>query len=140
MADFDGAKFGQWLRANVAPPATYPFGNGQCALHVRLALAAAGLVPATHPADAKDWGPTLLTLGFAATPAAAYTAAAGDICVIQPTSACPDGHMEGYDGQNWISDFVQRAFWPGPSFRAELPAYVVYRWPGAGMGGGERAS
>lgn len=135
MADFDATKFGQWLRANVADPQTHPFGNGQCALNVRQALAAGGLVPAVHPVEAKDWGPTLLTLGLAALPQAGYAPAAGDVCVIQPTSVCPDGHIEGYDGQNWISDFVQREFWPGPSFRIELPAYVIYRWFAAGGGG-----
>jgi len=38
----------------------------------------------------------------------------GDIAVIQPTSAgnCA-GHIEGYDGSAWISDFIQSGFWPG---------------------------
>ena len=53
----------------------------------------------------------------------------GDIAVIQATQDCKDGHIEAYDGTEWISDFIQkRGFWPGPSFRAETPDYVIYRW------------
>jgi hypothetical protein len=87
------------------------------------------LVPASHPLKAKDWGPTLIALGFVPIPNAGYTPKPGDIAVIQSTTASDAGHIEGYDGQNWISDFVQREFWPGPSFRIEKPAYIIYRWP-----------
>lgn len=50
--------------------------------------------------------------------------------MIQGTSESKDGHIQGYDSaaRQWISDFVQmRDFWPGPSFRNEKPAFVVYR-------------
>jgi hypothetical protein len=126
MAEFDKQRFASYLRENVAPQ---EFGEGKCARHVRLALADAGLVPASHPVSAKDWGPTLEALGFTAEgdPSAAVL---GDIAVIQATSDSADGHIEGYDGHEWISDFVQkRGFWPGPTFRAEMPDYVLYRWP-----------
>ncbi len=62
MAAFDRQRFASYLRDNVSPA---QFGEGKCALHVRLALAAAGLVPESHPVSAKDWGPTLEALGFA---------------------------------------------------------------------------
>jgi hypothetical protein len=128
MASFDKQRFVSFLRENVSPA---QFGEGKCALHVRLALAAAGLVPATHPVSAKDWGATLETLGFAPVLGDPANAVLGDIAVIQTTSESRDGHIEGFDGTEWISDFVQkRGFWPGPSFRAEQPAFVLYRWPG----------
>jgi hypothetical protein len=127
MVAFDKQRFVSYLRANVSPA---QFGEGKCALHVRLALAAAGLVPAAHPVSAKDWGPTLETLGFVVLHGDAADAQLGDIAVIQGTSGSTDGHIEGYDGTEWISDFVQkRGFWPGPTFRAEQPPFVLYRWP-----------
>lgn len=126
MTTFDKQHFVTYLRNNVSPA---EFGEGRCALHVRLALAAAGLVPGSHPASAKDWGPTLETLGFTQGPGDPADAQLGDIAVIQATSASGDGHIEAYDGTHWISDFVQtRGFWPGPSYRAETPAFVLYRW------------
>jgi hypothetical protein len=52
----------------------------------------------------------------------------GDIVVIQPTKhGNPAGHIAGYDGKDWISDFVQRGFWPGSAYEKEKPGYVVYR-------------
>jgi hypothetical protein len=127
MATFDKQRFASWLRANVSPA---QFGEGKCALHVRLALAAAGLVPESHPVSAKDWGPTLEALGFNPVQGDDPDAVLGDVAVIQSTSDCRDGHIEGYDGTEWISDFVQkRGFWPGPTYRAETPAYIIYRWP-----------
>ncbi len=127
MATFDMKAFATFLKANVSKS---PFGEGACAKHVRLALAAGGLKPATWPVAAKDWSPTLMALGFKALPANGHLPAKlGDIAVIQTTSESKYGHIEGYDGSNWISDFAQREFWPGPSFRSETPAFMVYRWP-----------
>jgi len=127
MAAFDRQRFVSYLRDNVSPA---QFGEGKCALHVRLALADAGLVPESHPVSAKDWGPTLETLGFTQVPGDDSEAVLGDIAVIQATSDSEHGHIEGYDGTEWISDFVQkRGFWPGPTFRAEKPAFVLYHWP-----------
>ena len=52
----------------------------------------------------------------------------GDIVVIQPTKhGNPAGHIAGYDGKDWISDFVQHGFWPGTAYAKEKPNYVVYR-------------
>jgi len=52
----------------------------------------------------------------------------GDIVVMEPTKHGDQaGHIAGYDGKNWVSDFVQRGFWPGPAYEKEKPSYVVYR-------------
>jgi hypothetical protein len=125
MPVIDSQKFAAALKTNALPP----FGQGRCARFVRLALEAAGADTTGHPVDAKDWGPTLLHIGFKPVPEDGYTVQLGDIAVIQSTSESVPGHIEGFDGTNWVSDFVQQAFWPGPSFRKEKPAYVVYRWP-----------
>jgi len=129
MAGFDKQRFVTFLRANVSPQ---QFGEGRCAKFVRLVLADAGLVPKSHPVSAKDWGPTLVSLGFVALAAGDTDYQLGDVAVIQGTSESNDGHIQGDDSaaRQWISDFVQkRDFWPGRSFRNEKPALVVYRRP-----------
>ena len=127
MATFDKDKFSSALNANALPP----FGQGKCAAYVRMALEAAGLDSSGHPISAKDWGPTLLRMGFfvADNGLTCFPPTKGDVVVIQRTSASSDGHMAGYDGTKWISDFVQREMWPGPSYRNEKPTHAFYRWP-----------
>jgi hypothetical protein len=52
----------------------------------------------------------------------------GDVAVIKATTHHKSGHIQGYDGKNWISDFVQKnGFWPGKEYREEIPDYVIYR-------------
>lgn len=124
---FDKSRFCRFLRANVSPA---QFGEGKCARYVRVALADAGLVPASHPVSAKDWGPTLESLGFIATDSDGSDARPGDVVVIQPPRGERHGHIAGFDGTNWISDFVQmRGLYPGPAYRAEEPDFTIYRWP-----------
>ncbi|WLI90647.1 CHAP domain-containing protein [Massilia sp. R2A-15] len=106
------------------------FGRGLCARYVRQALEDGGADTAGHPVSAKDWGPTLLRIGFQPIDIASidgFVPQKGDVAVIQATSAHPHGHIQGFDGKNWISDFVQAAFWPGPAYRRETPPSAVYR-------------
>ncbi len=123
----DLLKFATQLRSNADKAG---FGKGKCAYYVRLALASAGATTLGHPVHAKDWGPLLVKNEFgtvlAVTPSS-FTPELGDIAVIQATSTSKSGHIQGYDGRNWISDFVQKEFWPGPTYRTERPAYVIYR-------------
>jgi hypothetical protein len=125
MPSFDKDKFAKTLNDNALPP----FGQGKCARYVRLAIEAAGGNTAGHPISAKDWGPTLARIGCTTIAQQGYIAQKGDIAVIQATSKSPHGHIQGHDGTRWISDFIQSAFWPGPSFREEKPSYEVYRYP-----------
>lgn len=105
--------------------------QGRCARAVRLALEEAGANTAGHPLRAKDWGPVLLRIGFrpiAVPKPEQFVFRKGDIVVIQTyTGGNPAGHIAGFDGTKWISDFVQRDFWAGPNYRRERPEYVVYR-------------
>lgn len=107
------------------------FGNGECAKYVRIALEAGGADTSGHPAVAKEYGPTLLKNAFRALSVEApenFGFVKGDIVVMQPPAlGRQEGHIAGYDGRNWISDFIQNGFWPGPAYRQERPAYVVYR-------------
>lgn len=38
------------------------------------------------------------------------------------------GHVAGYDGRNWISDFIQNDYWAGPRYRTERPKNAVFRY------------
>ncbi|HEY8289874.1 MAG TPA: hypothetical protein VIG49_11435 [Acetobacteraceae bacterium] len=125
MPGFDKQAFADHLKIHISKN---PFGEGACARHVRLALAAAGVRPLHWPVAAKDWGPTLSAAGFRTVSTAGYHPKLADIAVMQTTSESRYGHIEGYNGSHWISDFVQRDFWPGPSFRHEKPPFEVYRW------------
>lgn len=102
-----------------------------CARRVREALEAGGGRTRGHPADAKDWGPTLLRMGFhelRVEDPADFIFMKGDIVVIQPYhGGNPSGHIAGFDGRIWISDFRQRDFWSGQGYRDHQPSHVFYR-------------
>lgn len=124
----DVEKFTKHLRKH----AVGGFGAGKCAQWVRQALQAGGArVPQPYPLMAKDWGPTLLRLGFHETAVGnpdTFYFLKGDVMVMEPHKGGKlAGHIAGYDGKNWISDFVQRDFWSGPGYRTQKPSYVVYR-------------
>jgi len=128
MAAVDVDKFTEHLRNNADKVG---FGKGRCAYFLRQALAAAGYRPATWPVHAKDWGPSLLRAGFHTVRVdelSAFRPMKGDVAVIQATSHRKSGHIQGFDGKNWVSDFVQKnGFWPGKEYREETPTYVIYR-------------
>ena len=106
-----------------------PFGIGKCAPHVRMALEAGGLNTAGHPVPAKDWGPTLTRIGFKAISADdAYLPQTGDVIVIQAIKGHPYGHIELYDGKNWVSDFIQQDMWPARAYPAEKAKYQIFRY------------
>jgi hypothetical protein len=120
---FNKSTFVATLNSNALPP----FGQGICAKHVRIALEAAGVNSAGHPVSAKHYGPFLKKVGFAVVTETPYVPQIGDIGVIQGTSKSVHGHIAGYDGTRWVSDFVQKELYPGPSYRAEKPKIEIYR-------------
>ena len=114
------------LRSKILPR----FGKGLCATHVREALEAAGAVTAGHPFYAKAYGPILRLNGFRVVPKVSEDFRAfrkGDIAVMQPTRGKNAGHIQAWDGSNWVSDFLQPGFWPGPDCRRDEPDYEIYR-------------
>jgi hypothetical protein len=123
---FDAEKFAAHLTTHAGKHS-----RSHCAKSVRLALEAGGANTTGHPTPAKDYGPTLSRNGFHAITVddpATFPFQKGDIVVMEPTEhGNQAGHIAGYDGQNWVSDFVQRGFWPGPAYEKEKPSYVVYR-------------
>jgi hypothetical protein len=121
---FDKDAFAKHLRAHALPG----FGSGHCATYVRQAMEAGGLSTVGRPRDAKDYGPFLERLGFQKVAVAGYVPQVGDIAVMPGNARSAAGHVAGWDGRNWISDFVQREMMPGPAYRTK-GEYVVYRRP-----------
>ena len=123
----DTDKFAKHLRAN----ALDGNGKGQCGVYVWQALQAAGAKGA-FPGTGGQYGPTLLRLRFheiTVDNPATFHFMPGDVMVMQAhKSGSRAGHVAGYDGSRWVSDFVQNDFWAGPDYRREKPHYVVYRY------------
>ena len=121
----DTEKFTQHLRKHAQTKSV-----GKCAKYVRLGLQAGGAVVQNQPTHAKDYGPSLRRLGFselAVENPDTYKFMKGDIVVIQPYGKGKSGHIAVFDGRVWISDFVQRDFWSGASYRKFRPSHAFYR-------------
>jgi hypothetical protein len=124
----DVEKFTKHLRAH----ALKNWGKGKCGQWVREALQAGGAeIRKPYPATGKEYGPTLLRLGFRRLVVEnpdTFNFQKGDVMVMEPyKGGKPAGHVAAYDGRNWISDFIQHDFWAGPGYRNEKPSYAVYR-------------
>jgi len=123
---FDATKFATHLRKNAGKHS-----KSSCAKYVRRALEAGGADTKGHPVFAKLYGPTLMRNGFHTITVDnpdKFAFQQGDIVVIDATKhGNPAGHIAGYDGKAWISDFIQSGFWPGPFYAKEKPTYAVYR-------------
>jgi hypothetical protein len=123
-AAWDVAKAVQHLKANAESEPV-----GLCAQYTREAIEAGG-VTLRRTNYAKDYGPSLLEVGFQTVNTASYQA--GDVVIMQNCAGHDYGHMQMYSGSQWISDYVQRDFWPYTSSR---PQYAVYRFPLSGGNG-----
>jgi hypothetical protein len=99
-----------------------------CAMYVRLGMEAAGLNTEDRPqsGDAGDYGPFLLRHGAQMVPTDSYAPQVGDVVVFDKTAQHPYGHIEMYDGHQWVSDFMQNSFSP---YRDAIstPPYTIYR-------------
>jgi len=125
-------KFVKHLRAHADQVG---FGYGQCGKYVRKALQAGGahFNEYSPPRYGKLYGLTLERLGFheiTVDDPDHFPFIRGDVMVMEPHTGSTAGHVAGYDGQKWISDFVQRDFWAGPAYRNQKPRpfYAVYRY------------
>lgn len=99
-----------------------------CAMFFRRGMEAAGASTADRPAsgDAADYGPYLLSHGAKELPAESYQPQAGDTVVFDRSELHPAGHIEIYDGERWVSDFVQQGFSPYRDARS-TPSFKIYR-------------
>jgi hypothetical protein len=103
---------------------------GLCAQYTREAIEAGG-VTLKRTNYAKDYGPSVLEVGFQTVNTSSYQA--GDVVIMQNCEGHDYGHMQMYSGSQWISDYVQSGFWP---YSVSRPAYTVYRFPLSGGDGG----
>lgn len=136
-SNFDKAKFVSYMNAHAGPGP-----NSGCARAVRLGLCDAGVQGACdayrHPYCAKFYGGFLYNNGFTETWSgsgrstgptgsypAGYTPQAGDIVVFFYKGA---GHVAGYNGTNWVSDYQQEDIQPSPNTFPDR-SYTIYRRP-----------
>jgi hypothetical protein len=122
---WDVDKAVQYLQDKAEPNST-----GSCARYVREAIEAGGLTLVRH-ISAKNYGSSLLAVGFLVVPAGAgFLQRKGDVGIVQPIDGHPHGHIAMFHGTNWISDFVQlHGLYPGKSYRQVKPHFTIYRYP-----------
>ena len=120
----DKAKVATWMRDSAQTES-----KGRCGNYCRRGLEAGGMDSEGHPVDAGDYGPFLLQKGAGAVSSVNYTAEMGDVAVFAKTTAHSNGHIQIYDGTNWISDFRQNGFNPYRDPKT-AGASTIYRFPG----------
>jgi hypothetical protein len=82
----------------------------RCARSIRIALESAGAVIGSHPIAASDWGDTLMKLGYKHIQPEFDRPQEGDIYIIHRTSKHVYGHIAGFTGSEWVSDFKQKSY------------------------------
>ena len=113
-----------------------PKSSAYCARYVRQALQAGGINTSNRPRSAKDYGPYLTRWGFHVVTSDIksnnYMAMRGDIAVFRGYGKNPhgawNGHIQMYNGNQWVSDFKQNHFTPGAGYSQPPVPYIIYRW------------
>ena len=100
--------------------------TSKCARSIRVALQSAGAQIQSHPVAASDWGNTLLSLGYREIKPSFDNPKEGDIYIIHRTQQHKYGHIAGYSGQNWVSDFKQRSY---DVYKDKNVRYSYFRLP-----------
>lgn len=100
------------VAAAVASRAALGRSVGRCALYVRKALQSAGYEFTPQPSAYQYANGTLANAGFVKISNDNYVPQVGDIAVFNRTSKNPHGHIQIYDGSQWVSDFRQPKFSP----------------------------
>jgi hypothetical protein len=111
-----------------------------CAHAVQLGLHAGGFDTSGRPQQSKtshDWacfyGPFLRVLGAAIVDRDGYVGSGeqvGDVVVFQAVKGhSAAGHIEMWDGNEWVSDFRQNHFSPYSGFNEKNLDFTVYRFP-----------
>jgi hypothetical protein len=102
---------------------------GRCARAIRLSLEAGGINTSNHPNSAKEYGPHLTRWGFSTVNQTNYEPLKGDLRVFQNyTGGSIHGHINMYNGNQWVSDFYENGFWPGRGYRENNASFTIYRW------------
>lgn len=122
---FDADKFADTLTKNAQNTS-----HSACAHYVGNALEDAGIkLPGDRPRDAKNWGPFLEQSGFTPVDENGYTPQKGDVIIHQPyPGGNESGHIAGYTGTKWVSDYNQTDMFGGHGYRTFQPPHVFYRY------------
>ena len=122
-AALNKSQLAHWMDAHALSRSSH-----QCALYCRQGMEAAGLSTEDRPrsGDAGDYGPFLLRHGAYVVSPTSYTPQVGDTVVFDKTAQHPNGHIEMYDGHQWVSDFMQHSFSPYRD-AAGTPPFTIYR-------------
>jgi hypothetical protein len=122
-AGLNREKLASWMDAHALA-----YSSHHCALFCRLGMEAAGMSTADRPlsGDAADYGPFLLRHGAHMVSLNSYTPQVGDTVIFDKTAQHPNGHMEIYDGHQWVCDFMQHSFSPYRD-AASTPSFTIYR-------------
>jgi len=100
----------------------------RCAAFVREALNEGGGLKVQGAGSAKNYGPNLEKVGFREIQVdpTTYIPITGDIVIMEATNKTVHGHAQMYNGEKWVSDFVQSRFYPYKD-RSIKPPFRVYR-------------
>jgi RHS repeat-associated protein len=118
-----------WAPLNIGAMTTYVTDNaqsrsqGQCAAYVRRGMEAGGADMRRRPGAAADYGNTLVREGFRGLDPAGYVPQAGDVAVYGRVPGSDYGHIQMYNGTQWVSDFLQRSVVPGPGYAGSSPSF-----------------
>jgi hypothetical protein len=117
------SKLSEWMDAHALTRSSH-----HCAMYCRMGLEAAGLNTADRPqsGDAGDYGPFLLRHSAQIVPPDSYIPQVGDVVVFDKTDQHPYGHIEMYDGNHWVSDFMQHSISPYHD-ASTTPPFTIYR-------------
>lgn len=116
---FDLERFTQKLSGVTAQKTSH-----SCAKSIRVALESAGAILQNHPVAAADWGSSLMQLGYREISKSFDQPQKGDIYIINRSRAHPYGHIAGYTGSGWVSDFKQRSH---AVYRNDNVSYSYFR-------------
>lgn len=98
--------------------------SSKCAKYIRIALQTAGAKIIQHPVAASDWGSTLKQIGYQQIDPAFDSPMPGDIYIIHRTKQHIYGHIAGYTGSQWVSDFKQASY---DVYKDKNVTYTYYR-------------
>ncbi|TWV81290.1 CHAP domain-containing protein [Moraxella sp. VT-16-12] len=112
------------IAARAATRAAHGKSLGRCALYVRKALQSAGYKFTPQPSAYMYASKGILAgAGFTKLSNHNYTPQVGDVAVFNRSGKHPHGHIQIYDGNQWVSDFRQNKFSP----YSQHNGYTVWR-------------
>lgn len=120
---FDRAKTSTFMRDHAQAKPT-----GRCAAYVRQGLEAGGFDTRGYPVPAADYGQLLTDRGAVHVSPESYMPQEGDIVVYDRYGKHGYGHIQYYDGQQWISDWKQKSIEPFKDVNGT--PRTIYRFPG----------